>query len=151
MSSLTLNEIVAGGAAYGLYKVIFGERRPDASNKIAPGEANKTMRIMRKIEEIRRSGGASPEITRSLMTTLLTNGIVYSKLPREANDPIFAQAFLSIAVEDLATETATIPAFRAPQTHITYSQNGMAERLNGWKAIQGTDTKPTPQGNNLIS
>jgi len=163
MTSLTLSEIATGGIAYYVYKKIFDSSGPSGgidekvANRRMTAREKREMRdtetaLARKVDEIRRSGGANPDVMMNFKMALLNNGVSLTDAPiGYGEDPIVTQAYLSLAVENLARKVATLPTFRAPENRISTGHDGIAERLNGWRAIQGTKEKPLPQGDNLIS
>jgi len=147
-TAITLGEGLAGGVIFWLQKLLFGPKKNSYDN--SPAQAVDE-RVARKIVEVKRSGGASSEVIRSLQSTLLANGVDPFVAEYAADDPSRKQALLAIGVQNLADTVASLPTIQAPQSAISFSQSGMAERLAGWKAIQGTETTTLPQGTNLTS
>jgi uncharacterized membrane protein YebE (DUF533 family) len=148
MAYLTLGEIATGCVAYLAYNHIRSKSVPEVTQD--DGKTKIDEALAAKIEEIRKSGGANENVMQNLRMTLLKNGIDMTRIPPQVgNDPIAIQAYWSIVVDKLLSDAAAVPTFHAPYMRTEYKQSVIAERLAGWKALQGTATKPQPQGDRL--
>ncbi len=148
MTSITLGEIAAGGAAYLVYRNLY-----ERGDKKAKDDERETVdvELERRIADIKAAGGANPVIITNLQKTLAVNGVGLAIPPGIGNDPAAVQAFLSLAADRLRERVASLPTYRAPDSRISYRPDTRPYKFDGWRTVWGTETGALPQGDRLIS